>query len=398
VWVSRRHWPLPGYGVGMDPIRGLPDPNRRSFQPPFCPNPQCDCHQHPRPWKAQKDGFFTRPSDLARIQRFRCPHCHRRFSSQTFATTYWLRYRHLLRRIAQMSAEGPALRQIARTLDISYKTVLRHVARAGRHALLFHWAMVEDHPITEPLVIDGFESFEYSQYFPFHTNLAVGAHSWAIYHFTDSPLRRKGSMTRHQRQRRDALEGTLGRPDPKAIERAIAALLRPLLPAVQGPVLSLHSDDHPAYRRALARLRAEDLRYPRIEHRVTSSKLRRTRSNPLFPVNLVDLLLRHSNANHRRETIAFSKRRQASHERTAVFAVWRNCIKKRREKESGPAQTSAMRAGWTKGRWTWRRVFGRRLFVTRTRVPEDALQIYWRRLKTPVLGPRQTVHACRFAF
>jgi hypothetical protein len=297
-----------------------------------------------------------------------------------------------------MSAEGPGLRQIARTLGISYKTAVRHLARAGRHGLLFHHAMIDGHPLAEPLVVDGFESFEYSQYFPFHTNLAVGADSWAIYHFTDSPLRRKGTMTRHQRQRRAELERLWGRPDPKAIERAIAALLRPLLPAVTGPVLTLHSDDHPAYRRALARLRREAPDAPRIAHRVTSSKARRTRSNPLFPVNLADLLLRHCNANHRRETIAFSKRRQASHERTAVFAVWRNYIKKRREKAPWPTETPAMRAGWTPGAWTWRRVFGRRLFASQIRLPKEAMEIYRRLLKTPVLGSGQAVHACRYAF
>jgi len=383
----------------MNPLRGLPDPRRRrSFRPPFCPNPRCAFHQPHPAWHAQRDGCFVRPSDQIRIPRFRCRHCGRRFSTQTFSTTYWLRYRHLLPRIAQMSAEGPALRQIARTLGITYKTAAHHVARAGRHCLLFHYAMRQDHPIREPLVIDGFESFEYSQYFPFHTNLAVGADSWAIYHFTDSPLRRKGSMTRHQKERRAALERTCGRPDPKAIEHAIAALLRTLMPAVTGTVLTLHSDGHPAYHRALARLRTEDPAAAPIAHQVTSSKERRTTSNPLFPVNLADLLLRHANANHRRETIAFSKRRQASHERTAVFAVWRNCIKKRREKAQGPIETAAMHAGWTPGPWSWRRVFGRRLFPSRIGLPAEWRQIYGRLLKTAALGPHQTVHACRYAF
>lgn len=382
----------------MNPMLGLPDPSRRGFRPPCCPNPQCAYHQDPGPWRAQRDGYFIRPSDRARIPRFRCRHCHRRFSSQTFATTYWLRYRHLQTRIAQMVSEGPALRQIARTLGIAYQTVQRHVERAGRHCLLFHHALRHTHPIHEPLVVDGFESFEYSQFFPFHTNLAVGADSWALYHFTDSPLRRKGTMTRHQRDRRAALERALGRPDPKAVERAMTALLRTLVPAVAGPELILHSDDHPAYRRALDRLRRERPSAPRIVHLVTSSKVRRTRTNPLFPVNLADLLLRHANANHRRETIAFSKRRQASHERTAVFTVWRNCIKKRREKARGPTEMAAMRAGWTPGPWTWRRVFGRRLFVTRMRLPPEWEAIYWRLIKTPILGARQTVHRCRYAF
>nr|MDJ0788833.1 hypothetical protein [Myxococcota bacterium] len=66
-------------------------------------------------------------------------------------------------------------------------------------------------------------------------------------------------------------------------------------------------------------------------HRTTSSKESRTPRNPLFPVNLSDLLLRHGSANHKRETIAFSKRRQGALYRAAIWVVWRNYMKSRSE-------------------------------------------------------------------
>ncbi len=53
--------------------------------------------------------------------------------------------------------------------------------------------------------------------------------------------------------------------------------------------------------------------------------------NPLFPVNLAELLIRHSSSNHKRETIAFSKRRQGALYRMAIWTVWRNYIKDRSE-------------------------------------------------------------------
>ena len=57
----------------------------------------------------------------------------------------------------------------------------------------------------------------------------------------------------------------------------------------------------------------------------------------MFPVNLADLLLRHCGANHKRETIAFSKRRQGALYRVAIWAVWRNYIKDRSEnRKVGP--------------------------------------------------------------
>src|SRR5437016_12167495 len=78
----------------------------------------------------------------------------------------------------------------------------------------------------EARVLDGFESFEFSQYFPFHFNVLVGARTHFFYAFTESPLRRKGSMRDSQKRQRERLEETLGRPDPKAIELGVAELLR----------------------------------------------------------------------------------------------------------------------------------------------------------------------------
>ncbi|MFN8588726.1 MAG: hypothetical protein U0704_13110 [Candidatus Eisenbacteria bacterium] len=43
-------------------------------------------------------------------------------------------------------------------------------ARLGRHALLFMAEHRPKGPLDEPLVIDGFESFAYSQYHPLHLN------------------------------------------------------------------------------------------------------------------------------------------------------------------------------------------------------------------------------------
>ncbi len=124
--------------------------------------------------------------------------------------------------------------------------------------------------------------------------------------------------------------------------------------------------------------------------------MRRTQRNPLFPVNLADLLLRHGSANHRRETIAFSKQRQAAMERMAIFTVWRNCIKRRRE--NGPRESAAMRVGVLDRLLSWRQVLRRRLFPGHADLPEAWADYYWRRVKTAIYGERQSEHTCRYAF
>jgi transposase-like protein len=397
------------------------------FRPPHCPNRDCTFYTPQTGWTWRRTGSFRRPHDPTCFQCFQCPHCGRYFSVRTFAGDYWLKRRDLLQPISRWAPEGPGLRQTARQFGVSHATVQRHLARAGRQALLFHRMRVADRPPCEPIVLDGFETFEFSQYFPFHLNLAVGAESWFLYGFTDSPLRRKGRMTATQKRRRAQLEFALGRPDPKAVETGVMALIRPLLdvraksdwvagtfkshpddepgraPQCRGPDdapllprdrIRLHSDDHPAYVRALRRLEAET--GVSFDHRVTSSRARRTTSNPLFPVNLADLLLRHGQANHRRETIAFSKRRQGAISRAAVFLFWRNYVKRRREKRRG--ETAAMAAGYARTPLGWEALLRERKFPRRSLLPGPWWDYYWHRVRTEALGDRQTEHRLKFAF
>jgi hypothetical protein len=236
-------------------------------------------------------------------------------------------------------------------------------------------------------VLDGFESFEFSQYTPIHLHAAVGAASHFIYGVTDSELRRKGRMTAAQKRRRGALEARHGRPDPKALVRDVAALLALLLPP--GAVCELHSDNHPAYPRALRRLADRA-----FAHRVTPGRAARTVHNPLFPVNLFDLLLRHSSANHKRETIAFSKRRQSALERLFVFVVWRNAMKFLSEKARDA--TPAQRLGLLPRRLRVEDVLAERLFPSRIALPERWATYYRREVLTRRI-PNGQRFAARYA-
>jgi transposase-like protein len=343
------------------------------FRPPHCPNPICVSHRDSRGWRPRRHGFYRRRCAPRSIQRYRCSRCSRTFSSQTFSPTYWLRHPALLAAVYEGLVACAAFRQIARRHGVSPSTVQTHALRLGRHALLF----LADHrppsPPREPLVIDGFESFEHSQYYPFHANLAVGTESHFLYAFTDAELRRKGRMTLRQKRRRAALERLHGRPDPKAIEHEVAALLR--LVCGPGTSVEIRSDEHRAYPRAFRRVEGVAVR-----HLVTPSVRARTTGNPLFPVNRMDLLLRHGGANHKRETIAFSKRRQSAMERLAVFAVWVNFQKSRSEKRRD--ETPAQVLGLAARKLTTAEVLSRRRFATRVALPPRWRLYYERRIPT----------------
>jgi hypothetical protein len=334
-----------------------------------------------------RDGFFPRHCPPRRVQRYRCGHCRRRFSDQTFRTSYWLKRPQLLAPLFWRLVGCAGYRQIAREFGVSPSTLLTLSARLGRHCWLFHERWRPRGRLAEPLALDSFISFEFSQDHPTAFHLAAGQHSHFLYGFTDSELRRSGRMTPRQRRRRTALEARLGRPAPRAVERDVATLLATVAPEPQA--LELHTDEHQDYPRALRRLD-----HLRIDHRTVSSRAARTTRNPLFALNLLDLLIRHSGANHKRETVAFSKRRQSAAERLAVFLVWRNYVKWFSERARDG--TAAMRLGLLARPVTVGELLGQRLFPSRIRLPAPWQRYYDRQVATRRIA-RCAGHQRRYA-
>ncbi len=254
--------------------------------------------------------------------------------------------------------------------------------------MLFHQEQIKNSQPVKIVVVDGFESFELSQYYPIHLHVAVEKETDFFVYFTDSELRRKGRMTNTQKRRRIELELLHGRPNPKAIENDMLELLEVTL-GKQCEAL-VHSDDHPAYRRSIKRLGV------RVNHQITPGKNHRDSRNSLWEVNLLDLLIRHCNANHRRETIAWSKRRQASAERLAILLVWRNYMKSRREKERG-SPTPAMVRGMMEERLEIEGLLAKRLFRTHVDLPPRWAEYYDRSVRTRGLA-RERRHELSYAY
>jgi hypothetical protein len=254
--------------------------------------------------------------------------------------------------------------------------------------LLLQAAELRRLSLLKEIAIDGFETFEWSQYFPFHHNVAVDVASGYFLYHTDSPLRRKGRMTSRQKVRRASLETTLGKPPAGAVEMGVRDLLEPVL--ASNPGLIIRSDDHRAYPRAIA---AHGIA---VRHHITSSRQRRDERNPLWEINLLDLLIRHSTAAHKRESIAWAKRRQASIEKLMIFQVWRNYIKRRREKRH--RITPAMELGLAERPWRVREDLLRgRLFFDQVPL-SPRWETYYRRAVETAALPLNRAHALRYAF
>lgn len=361
-------------------------PSERFNRPPFCPNPSCNSRARSVTWRFKKKGFFLRQQKPHRVQRYVCHHCRRNFSSQTFHTTYWLKKPEILPSLFFRLLACSAFRQVARELRVSHSTIRHLTERLGRHCLLFHESLRPRTAPTEPLVLDGFRTFEHSQYWPMDLNLLVGT-SHYVYGFNEAELRRSGTMRPAQREKRARLEKQLGRPDPEATRKQVEELLRRIVPP--GARACIRSDEHPSYPRAMKRLRDRS-----FQHETISSKVPRTTRNPLFPVNLADLLLRHSSANHKRETIAFSKRRQGILYRAAIWMVWRNYIKSRSENGGEPPPARAL--GLIEKTLTVEALLARRIFPDRVKLSQWLSKCYFGRIPTRAI-PHCTVHHARYA-
>lgn len=359
---------------------------RRSFHPPHCPNPGCDSHGDPGSWRFKKKGFFERRHSPRRVQRYVCQRCHRNFSSQTFAVDYWLRSPRLLKAVFWGLVNCSGLRQLARASGVRHATLQRHVERLGRHCLLFHEALRPRGAPGEAVVLDGFRTLESGHYWPFDLQLLVGE-SHYVYAFNDAELRRSGTHTPRQRAKRSRLEARFGRPDPQATRKAAQEIVGRVVP--EGAGVAIYTDGHRAYSQAFARLRTRSIR-----HYVTSSKVARTPRNPLFPANLADLLLRHGSANHKRETIAFSKRRQGALYRVAIWLVWRNYLQSRSERQRDAPP--AVQIGVIPKALSLRDVLRKRLFPWRPPLRGWLAACYFARIPTrPIPNARQ--HALRYA-
>ncbi|RLA55662.1 MAG: hypothetical protein DRR04_14630, partial [Gammaproteobacteria bacterium] len=175
----------------------------KGWQPPFCPNGNCKFHSPlQEQWHYKKHGSFTPRTVNRPIQRYYCLSCKRTFSTQTFSTTYWQKLPGADASIASKIVNGMCKRQIARDMKIDPATVDRKIKRLGRHCFLFLQKQLEGISPANEIVFDGFESFELSQYYPYHHNVAVEKQTDFILFFNDSELRRKGRMTELQKRRR----------------------------------------------------------------------------------------------------------------------------------------------------------------------------------------------------
>jgi transposase-like protein len=376
---------------------------QRRFTPRFCPRRGCAAH-NPREIKGLRfkpvGGYFR--ADRRRVQRFRCPVCGKTFSKQAFAFSYYLKRPELTVPIAAGLNAGSAHRQLARSIGCAPSTVTRRAARLGRHAiLLLARAVGSLESLDEPIVLDHFETFEFTQDLPFGVATPIGRRSEFVYGLDPCPHPRTGTRSPAQaarlktRPKRPARGGYAG-----SFARCLDGLLQ--IPRLSGR-LSLVTDGHPEYRRLVTdnryRERVRHAGFPNPKRGPKGAARSReaiVRDRAMGPVDHLHRLIRHSLAHHRRETLAFGRRLNALMERLFLAAIWKNFAKGLSERDPR-SPSPAMTVGLTRSRWSWSRVFARRLFPDLESPAEVWLELYRRDWLTPAL-PANTRHRLIHAF
>jgi transposase-like protein len=364
-----------------------------AFTPPHCPNEKCESFASGN-FTFSRQGSFRRKKPPYVVARFRCEVCFRNFSTRAFAYSYWQKRPELDADILMSGLSCSSNRQIAERVRCSKSTIADKLARLGRHALRFHArTLSKARKFSGRLLFDGLWSFEVSLNFPYWLNVALHDQTDFVFGFTDSPLRRSGTMTARQKRSRWGAESAHGRPDPRAIRKGTAALLAAVLPYYDRTRVEFVSDEHKAYPLAI-----RDAAAVGIPHVTVSSKQMRTRSNPLYAINLADNLLRHTQANHKRETIAFNRRRQAALEKGWMWAVKRNYMTRRRAKmRRGEARSPAQLAGVASEMLEFKDIFTRRIFSHEVDLPAIWNEHVARNVSTAAIAnPRR--HSLAYAF
>src|SRR4051794_14647397 len=105
-----------------------------------CPNPECEAYGQRGQGNLRPHGWSSADK---RVRCLRCTACGRHFSERANTPLFGLRTKEeTLIAIAEHLADGCGSRATARLCSVELNTVLRFTKRFGKHAELFHDAMV----------------------------------------------------------------------------------------------------------------------------------------------------------------------------------------------------------------------------------------------------------------
>jgi len=360
---------------------------------PHCTNPNCPNFNHDHSddtsWYADHGTYSTKA--FGTVRRYQCRQCGKTFSSQSFSLNYYVKkpvsYLPLLEKLFSTSGQG----NTSRFTNLRCELIQNRYERMARMLLAIQADLRSSLTFTENYVLDGFESFSKSQYYPNNVNILVGDESEFIYGMGFSQLRRKGRMTKRQKKKRSQIERQYGKAPRNAIEKSVARLLYNLCISLHNKKIdkrTLKTDQHRAYERVYNN--APDIKQY-LDHLQVPSTLLRSLNNPLFPVNYVDRQFRKDQSDHVRETVQFARCPSAMMIRMSLYQVYHNFLMPRRvrDQRKGNWQTRCEYLGLAKSMIlkVFEQYWGKRPFFRKSALWEEEKTTWlmaWRNSRIPI--------------
>jgi hypothetical protein len=357
----------------------------------FCLNPSCpnnEADQNDSTWFSTHGHYTTKAFGLTR--RYRCNHCGKTFSNQTFSLNYYLKKRTDFKALCKDFISLNSELFIGRHHDLSSDSIRIRRDRIGRNALFFQQTLLKDNNINENLCADGFESFIKNKYYPTNLNILVGEHSEFLYYFTHSVSKRKGRTTKQQ-QSRLSYEYADKSFSGSTLGEQFSDLIKQMSNMTDKKKILLKTDEHPTYAFVIDKWNKN--RTPgcvEIEHKQTSSKQIRNIDNPLFPVNYLDRLFRKDCPMFRRKTVCQGRNLQNMLLKTAHYMVSHNFFKPKRitsrRKQGDEKHCTLLNLDQRVLSKLTKLFYTDRFFLSRVALPKFYFQVWTKTVPNPLIA------------
>jgi transposase-like protein len=293
------------------------------FDPPRCPNPECEHHAKPSGRFYRRRGYYQPACRAEPVPRFRCRACRRGFSRQTFRMDYRDRRPQDNQLLFSLFASGVGLRQCGRLLDMDIRAVQEKKTKMAAALAAMHHNLCPTLPAGRTYLLDEEETYEGASIRPLTMPVVIEKETWFVVSTAVGTIRRgavRGSV------RRSLEEADVQRFGPREdqSDQRVSDVLRVL--AAKSPTgrIGLHTDQKQSYRRLAAAIFGE-----RLDHEVTSSKRARNQANPLFAINVTMAMTRDNCGRLRRRSWLVTKKAERLQEHLHLFMIYRNYVRRR---------------------------------------------------------------------
>jgi transposase-like protein len=342
------------------------------FQPPRCPHRRCSQHLRPQHGFFVRRGYYRPLCRAHPVPRFRCRHCGKGFSRQTFRVDYRDHRPDLNAGLFVSIATGIGIRQTARNLGLSLRCTELKFRKLARHLRRLNLNLRGELPPGAVLHFDELETYESRRNTrPLSLPVLIeGPSRFAIWG-ESAPIRPHGRMSEARKKAVREDERRFGRRKDTSGRSVLRTLLRGAEMAKGLALVELHTDEKSTYPSAARRAFVGK---PLLHHR-TNSKVPRETWNPLFAINHTETMMRDHLGRLRRESWLVSKARRYLDLGIQMWMAYRNYVRRRFNFDE---QSAAQRLG----------------FVERRLRPTELLSWRqdWRQLSIhPLSNGRQTV-------